>query len=97
MPPARSSAEGRTLQAVAGKGEHRCANHNTGEWEQWEHSAKHGLLNAKWKKPLGWSIQQVQTVLTDDLREQASGLGSHFHTDSLTFSCLLTSDLRWRL
>lgn len=61
-------AEGRILQAVGGSAEHRLSNYNIGPWEQWEHDATHGLVNSKWRKPLGFGLQMVQTALFDDLK-----------------------------
>jgi len=61
-------AEGRTLQAVGREGApHRINNHNFGDWECWEQTDE-GLVNVKFKKPLGFEVREVRAVAVEDLR-----------------------------
>lgn len=62
------SAEGKTLQAVGREGaQHRVNNHNFGDWECWEQTDE-GLVNVKFKKPLGFDVREVRAVAVEDLR-----------------------------
>lgn len=62
------AAEGKTLQALGREGApHRINNHNFGDWESWEQTEE-GLLNVKFKKPLGFEVREVRAVAVEDLR-----------------------------